>query len=721
MHALDSLQLWQLNLGTLAMVVLFACLTHRDQWGARAAFGIMTGLLLINYVIWRVQETLPDSHSGFASLWSYAFLFFEMLAITYTLVSIVVMLMRSDHTNRADLGEARLRAAGRHVPAVDVFICTYNEGLDVLEKTIIAAKAMDYPNFNVWVLDDTRRDWLRDYCASMGVYYARRDNNDHAKAGNLNNGLRQSEASTNAPYILVLDADFAPQQPILMRTLGLFEDPKVALVQTPQFYYNPDPIQHNLGSSTCWVDEQRVFFDVFQPAKDGWDAAFCVGTSFVVRRDRINEIGGFPTGSVCEDIYTTYRLLQRGYVTRWLNERLSIGLSAEGLTEYINQRGRWCLGTIQVALLKEGPLRGRGYSLNDRLHYIHGMLHWFSKPFILMMLISPLLYWYFGIAGFYAKPLDFLAFGMPALIAFWGYGTWVTDRRTLPIFTEVTQIVASLAVTATIVSAMFRPFGRPFKVTAKGMDRSKAMVHWKLFGFFFFLTLFAQIGAFTAIATADTFDGNVQFNLCWTVVALVYNVATLVACVDRPRLHGEERFPFVKPAGLHLAGRMFAGKLIDISISGASFACEYAALIKPGLRGTVWVNKVGRVPVEVKRQTGDGRLGLQFVDLDEKLRQCLIGRLFSDANTNVAGKAQPTVAFSSLLRRSLIGEKRPPLPLHARRARQLRAKRGRIPMPRFKTVNLRLPEGPAPRLAAPRGDVWSLLLAPLRALFGMRL
>ena len=263
MHALDPLQLWQLNLGTLAMVVLFACLTHRDQWGARAAFGIMTGLLLINYVIWRVQETLPDIHSGFASLWSYAFLFFEMLAITYTLVSIVVMLMRSDHTNRADLGEERLRDAGRHVPAVDVFICTYNEGLDVLEKTIIAAKAMDYPNFNVWVLDDTRREWLRDYCASMGVYYARRDNNDHAKAGNLNNGLRQSEASTNAPYILVLDADFAPQQPILMRTLGLFEDPKVALVQTPQFYYNPDPLQHNLGSSTCWVDEQRVFFDVF--------------------------------------------------------------------------------------------------------------------------------------------------------------------------------------------------------------------------------------------------------------------------------------------------------------------------------------------------------------------------------------------------------------------------------------------------------------------------
>lgn len=126
MHALDSLQLWQLNLGTLAMVLLFASLTHRDQWPARAVFGIMTGLLLINYVVWRVRETLPDIHSGFATLWSYTFLFFELLAITYTLVSIVVMLMRSDHTATADAGENRLRSAGRHVPAVDVFICTYN-------------------------------------------------------------------------------------------------------------------------------------------------------------------------------------------------------------------------------------------------------------------------------------------------------------------------------------------------------------------------------------------------------------------------------------------------------------------------------------------------------------------------------------------------------------------------------------------------------------------
>lgn len=713
MHAWDTLQLLQINFWTLAMVVLFSCLTHRDQWAARAAFGAMTGLLLISYAVWRFRDTLPRTDAGFATLWSYSFLFFELLAVSYTLFSIIVMLCRSDHRGSADAGERRLRAAGQEVPAVDVFIVTYNEGLDILEKTIAAAQAIDYPNFSIWVLDDTRRDWLRDYCAKVGVSYTRRADNAYAKAGNLNNGLRHSADSSNAPYILVLDADFAPQQPILMRTLGLFDDPRIGLVQTPQFYYNPDPIQHNLGSSTCWVDEQRVFFDVYQPAKDGWDSAFCVGTSFVIRRDLITEVGGFPTGSVCEDIYTTYKLLQKGYITRWLNERLSIGLSAEGLSEYINQRGRWCLGTIQVALLKDGPLRGKGYTLNDRLHFLHGLLHWFSKPFILMMLVSPVLYWYFGIAGFYAAPADFLAYGMPALIAFWGYGTWVTDRRTLPIFTEVTQIVASLAVTATLISALFRPFGRPFKVTAKGLDRSKTAIHWKLFGFFCALTLFSQIGAYTAIATAGTFDGNMLFNLCWTVVALVYNLATLVACVDRPRLHGEERFPFDKPGALRILGATLACRLVDISTSGASLSCVFSRFIKPGLRGQVWVNKVGWVGVEVMRNHRTDQLGVQFIDMSEALRLRLIARLFSDATANVAAKAEPGLAFGSLLRRSLLGEKRArPVPL--RRARRP----SRLFAPRFKPVRGGLIKRPVPQVFRAKGNVLTLVLSQIRALLG---
>lgn len=631
---------------TLLMGIGLACMANPNRSLDRLVFGAFSGGLLLRYALWRSSDTLPDASHGVASVWAYVFYAFEMVSIVYTLVAIVVMVRRRDNRPLADEGEARLRAAGDRVPAVDVFIATYNEDWPILEKTIVAARAIDYPHVNVWVLDDTRRDWLRDRCADLGVYYARRPDNSHAKAGNLNNGLRLSAGQTNSPFILVLDADFAPQKNILYRVLGLFADPKVALVQTPQFYYNADPIQHNLGTTDSWVDEQRVFFDVFQPSRDAWDSAFCVGTSFVVSRQAITEAGGFPTDSVCEDIHTTYLLRRCGYITRWLNERLSVGLSAEGLIEYINQRGRWCLGTMQVAMLKDGPLRGKGYNLIDRLHYAHGMLHWISKPFLLMMLVAPLLYWYFGIASFYTTPAQFLFYGLPALLASFCYGPWITGRRTLPIFTEVTQLVAAYAVTMTMISALFRPFGRPFKVTAKGLDNSKVVVHWKLAGFFIALMLCLQAGAVSTVMHADM-NGGTVFNLAWTVVALVLNLAAIMACVDLPRPRGEERFPFEGPTRWRTGTHEEPSEFIDISLSGAALR-RGTAMPAPGTRLHLMVPGVGWVPARVARHSRR-RLCVAF-DTDEALRHRLIERIFSHAPHNIAVEARPLRAFSRLAR-----------------------------------------------------------------------
>ena len=147
---------------------------------------------------------------------------------------------------------------------------------------------------------------------------------------------------------------------------------------------------------------------MFQPAKDAWDSAFCVGTSFLVRRDRLEEIGGFPHEAVSEDINLTYTMMRHGYVTRWLNERLSVGLAAEGLPEYITQRARWCLGTIQVALLRNGPFTGSGLTLVQRIQYLHGLLNWLCKPFIVLMLLAPSVYWFFDVPAFEADYVAFL-------------------------------------------------------------------------------------------------------------------------------------------------------------------------------------------------------------------------------------------------------------------------------------------------------------------------
>src|ERR1700687_3377092 len=486
--AADNSSILSIDLGLLIGLFVLRRLLDPSLTRDRILFGSTAGALLMIYALWRWHDTLPAFAFSVQTLWQYFFFAFEALAIVYTMMSIVILFRNIDRSGQADAAQHRMERDGEF-PPVDIFICTYDEPLEILEKSILTALALDYPDATVWVLDDTRRGWLREYCAAAGARYVTRDNNRDAKAGNLNNGLAVTARQTNAPIILVLDADFAPHDDFLKRTVGLLSNPAVAVVQTPQFYYNPDPIQHNLLAAQSWVDDQRFFFDIFQPAKDAWGCAFCVGTSFVVRRDRLTEIGGFPSQAISEDINLTYTMLANGYETWWLNERLSIGLSAEGIPEYITQRARWCLGTIQVALLREGPLFGSGFTFTQRWHYLHGVLNWLCKPFMVLLLVAPPIYWFAGMPAFEADYLSFLRYGVPALLGQMIYMAWISRSRTLPLFMEATHAVRAVAISATLLSAVVKPFGRPFKVTDKGGDRSSPRVHWKLASVFGLISL----------------------------------------------------------------------------------------------------------------------------------------------------------------------------------------------------------------------------------------
>jgi cellulose synthase (UDP-forming) len=648
MSSLIATPEFQLNALVAGLALLLMTRASVDRITHRMLFGALTALLLLRYAVWRVVATMPPSDLGFGTLFAWVFLCFELTAIVYTLMSIHMLVRRRDNRPLADRGEAALRRRGAQVPAVDVFICTYNEELAVLEKTIIAAQAIDYPQLQIWVLDDTRRDWLRDYCERRGVHYARRPDNSHAKAGNLNNGLRLSAGVTNAPFILVLDADFAPQREIVYRMLGLFGDRRVGLVQTPQFYYNADPIQHNLRATDSWVDEQRVFFDVLQPAKDAVDSAFCVGTSFIVRRDLITAAGGFPVGSVCEDIHTTYLLLRHGHVTRWLGERLSNGLSAESIVDYINQRSRWCLGTVQLALLPDGPLRGSGYSFSARLHFLHGLLHWLGKPFMVLIMLAPALYWYAGVSAFHATPQAFAAYGLPPLMTFWAYSYWISQRRCLPVFSEVSQLVAAMAVTGTLASAMLRPFGRPFKVTAKGLDRSRTVVHWKLVAVFGGLLVALQGGGASAAMRGAALTPGDELNLVWTGIALILCLGALIACVDLPRPEQEERFPWRARTRIRTAAGEGESRFVNIAADGALM--EGGALFKRlrvGQPLEVYIDPVGWLPA---RLAGRSRAGaeLRFAGTEAQ-REHLVSHVFNVPPSHVAVQVRPWRAASALL------------------------------------------------------------------------
>ena len=525
----------------------------------------------------------------------------------------------------------------------------------MLEKSVLLAKAMDYPHLRIFVLDDTRRMWLRDYCAEVGVSYVTRQSNEHAKAGNLNNGLRATAGPDAAPIILVLDADFAPHINLLRRTVGLFSDERVGVIQTPQLYFNADPIQHNLMASKSWVDDQRIFFDVFQPAKDAWDLAFCVGTTFLVRRDRLEEIGGFPTEAVSEDINLTYTMLRHGYVTRWLNERLSVGLAAEGLPEYITQRARWCLGTVQVALLKDGPFTGSGLTVVQRLQYLHGLLNWLCKPFIVLMLLAPSVYWFFDVPAFEADYVAFLRHAVPALIAFYSYSSWVSRRRTLPIFMEVTHMVTAVAITRTLLTCCYRPFGHPFKVTDKGGDRARTIVRWDMLRTFGGLTAVSLAAIFWALFgpyAANEPTPVDMLNLVWAgISALLSGVACLV-CFERPRSHREELFVTDQAGRLTVEGEDIHCQVHRISTVDASVRVSRRQQpLGIGTAVDLAVEGMERLRGHVAFHTG--RDVLVSLALPEDQRRALLVALYGRPNNNVPLEADLAGALRGVLRRSI--------------------------------------------------------------------
>ena len=123
---------------------------------------------------------------------------------------------------------------------------------------------MDYPNKTVYILDDTRRPHIKALAEELGCKYITRPDNKHAKAGNLNNALKQ----TNGELISIMDADFVPFKNFLTRTVGFFQNSKIDLVQTPQYFYNPHYHARNLGLDRMLPNDLENFYGYIQPARD---------------------------------------------------------------------------------------------------------------------------------------------------------------------------------------------------------------------------------------------------------------------------------------------------------------------------------------------------------------------------------------------------------------------------------------------------------------------
>jgi cellulose synthase (UDP-forming) len=447
----------------------------------------------------------------------------------------------------------------------------------------------------------------------------------------------------------VLDADFVPFSNFVSRTLSLFKDQAVGIVQTPQHFLNPDPIQSNLAISEVFPDEQRFFFDIILPSKDAWGLAFCCGTSSVIRFSALREIGGFPTDSVTEDFLLTIRLRERGYRTIYLNEKLSVGLAPEGIREYAVQRTRWCQGLIQICRGRSSPFRfGNGLPLSLRIGLVETLFYWAASFFFrLCCMLVPALFFLFDIRVVHASISDAVAHFAPMVIAQVAVTTWLGGGRMLPLISDVYQMLIAPEIVRAVALTLIRPHGHRFNVTAKGIHHAGLNIQWRLLFRFLALAAITILGLVKifALDNSDLIEDGGALNVFWAWYNLLVLTICCLVCVEQPRRRLDERFSTHEKAIIRIGDEVRLCEVTDISASGMRL--EGAISDPIGSPANVIMGDFESQAIIARK--GDNEFALSLVD--HKARDAMTRRVYSERYGKPIDQISASQVFAGILQR----------------------------------------------------------------------
>lgn len=355
-------------------------------------------------------------------------------------------------------------------PFVAVVIASFNEDPAVLEDTIVSAVTMDYWHKKVYVVDDSTDERLRagihDLALRYECAYVRRDNRRGYKAGAINDLLK----TLGEKYIAVFDADQKPVPDFLSRVVPfLEEDPKLAFVQTPQFYENTGESPVAFGAA----HQQAVFYEYICEGKSVSNAQFSCGTNVVYRADALRDVGGLDETSVTEDFATSFTLHLKGWKSLYYNFVYVYGLGPESLPGYFTQQLRWALGTLGVfkRVVVQFFKRPQALKLGQWWEYFISGSYYFVGWVNFIFIICPVAFIVFGIRPLIADPLYYAAAFLPYFI--FSMGTFYLSMgrrgyRANALYTGQSLGFISLWVLMNAAVMAMLNIRRPFGVTPKG-------------------------------------------------------------------------------------------------------------------------------------------------------------------------------------------------------------------------------------------------------------
>lgn len=539
----------------------------------------------VTYVTWRWMYTLNLLTSPFTTFWSYALCIAEILTlIVFTNFTLILLktgkLKKTAPTNKLQQDYSKdvfkngeLITFQNYCPSVDIFICTLNESADMLSTTISACKNIDYPNHKVFVLDDGKRQEIKELTLMLDCNYITRETNKGFKAGNINNALSQ----TNSDLVVIFDADHIPASTFLRETVYNFINEKVALVQTPQHFCNPDAFQKNLNLHEFLSNEQDIFYRVIEPSLNEFDSVFCGGTNILLRRKYLEEVGNFPENTITEDSLLGLKLHAKGYKVIYYNRPLAIGIAASNFEEYIKQRCRWAKGNVQIVsnftnwqyYLKLKPMQ--------IFFYLSGVLYFLTPISRLIFLTAPVLFLFFDISPVLILFYQIIAFQICyfSLKLIFIYSAKIKINNI--IFADVYDLVTSIFTLPSILHTLLVPeklSKYKFCVTGKELKRTKTTYKYKitLVVIFLILTLAEMQGIYDIFYSEPYSVLAIVANLFWNTINIIVLYYGIKVVSEKPEKRNYQRIKVGNSLILEdEKNNKYKTQTNDISRSGLSF------------------------------------------------------------------------------------------------------------------------------------------------------
>jgi len=628
MTVLDTLFSTPIAFGISGLALFVIGLLIKQNRGRRLMLTISL-FLYARYMLWRLLYTIPTDDVATMALGSVVY-----LAELYGLCQFCFFTYQSWSPTE------RTPAPITTYPTVDIMVTVVDEPISILRQTLISCLAQEYPRdrFTVYVLDDGHRIETRQLADSLGCQYVERpDSPRHAKAGNLNHALHLSHGE----LVAIFDVDHIPARTFLKDTVGFFDDPKVAIVQTPHHFYNPDIFQRNLRVGEEVKNEQALFFRALQAGRDTHNSAFFAGSGGLLRRQPLMEIGGFQTQTITEDIHTSMNLHARGYRSCYLNKVLSAGLMPETFDGYLKQRKRWAMGCIQV-LLRDNPLTKRGLTLAQRIDYFGSIFYFFFGLPRLICLVAPLASLLFSTPPLKADMLALTNYFFSFFLASALVMRPVSRGSRNPFWSDVYEIAMCFALSLVALKALAAPRKeRPFEVTPKGQRVKKSSVtelslawpHLVTFGLLVFGLVLGVHHWWQGVG-----DPGLPVSLFWGSANLL--LLTVALFVASEQAQGRQGFRLKRDfaGGLFVDGDGVPARIVDVSEQGAAVIVDRPIFtlresVKFALTSSqgVLVTVTARIVRQEPKPSGWIEVGLQFDELNEHTRQVLVDKIYGDS------------------------------------------------------------------------------------------